>query len=176
MSTSTLGKIVIGILALAAIYGAYQYPQVTQSVQTFGAVGATFNTAKIAAINWTLSDSATSTSILNGDANDRIVEGAQYWCSGVGTSKTAFTGAGLDALSFSAATTSASAPAIITNTNFVLNTTVATSTATLFVASTSPGLTATAAQRIWASGSYLTFWSNATNTAACNIGVQYLAI
>lgn len=143
--------------------------------------GATFNTAKFAAIVWQpgnvgtqTNGAATTTSLFNGDASDRIITNLTYSCSGVGSSNTAYTGAGLASLIFTAATSSASVPNSITVTNALLNTNIATSSTELFVASTTPGLTGSAFVRRWAAGSYLTFSSNATNTATCAIGVNYI--
>jgi len=158
-------------------------PAPAAQVQQVGSpTGSTFNTAKIAMINWTIAavsgsnGSATTTSLYNGDSSDRIIQSVQFDCASVGTSKTAYTGAGLANLIFTAATTSSSAPAAITNANVVLSTSVSTSSTELYVSTTTPGLTGSAFVRRWASGSYLTFASNATNTAACTIGVSYFGI
>ena len=135
--------------------------------------GTVFNSAKIAMVNWVMSTGATSTSVYNGDASDRYIQGFNYGCSGVGSSFTPLTGAGIANFSVSAATTSTNAPATIANTNFVLNTVFATSTPDQYVGSSTPGLTGNAFVRRWAAGSYLTIFSSATNTAACTIGVDY---
>lgn len=140
-------------------------------------VGTTFNSAKIAEIVWSLSAiTGTSTSILNTDSNDRIVESVIYDCNTVGSSNTAYVGGGLAALLFKIATTSTSAPATLpTTAQFVLATQVSTSSTDLYVASSTPGTTGERVpNRIWASGSYLTFYSNATNTAQCVIAAKYL--
>lgn len=164
-----IGALIVG----GAILGAYQYPKQVQPTLGSAAVGTTFGTQKIAQIVWQPStDAASSTSLYNSDSNDRIVESVYYSCTGLTTSSTA-----VAALLFKAATTSTSAPAtgIGTNTNLLLGTTVATSTSELYVASTTPGLATSAFVRRWAAGSYLTFNSNALQSAVCNIGVQYMA-
>ncbi len=137
--------------------------------------GSVFNSAKVAAINMAPSTgSATSSSIFNGDSSDRIVTDGFAACSGIGTSQTAYTGAGLANLVLKAATTSASGAANVGN-NGPLTVIIATSTASDFnVASSTYVSTAGFIQR-WAAGSYMTFSFNATNTAACTVGVHYLA-
>ncbi len=135
--------------------------------------GTTFNTAKVAQINLSLaSASATSTSLLNTDDNDRIVTDAFATCSGLGTSLTAYTGAGLAALTIQAATSSTATLGLNANLNYALNVTMATATADGYTATSTYTLVAS---RRWAAGSYMVFFSNATNTALCSPGVHYLA-
>lgn len=137
------------------------------------AVGTTFSTAKVAQINFSpATGTATSTSILNTDSYSRIVTSTFAYCNTVATSKTAYTGTGLSELLFKAATTSTSAPATVSNANLVMSNTVATSSADMYFASTTIGVETYG--RVWESGSYMTFWSNATNTAACTVGVNYI--
>lgn len=134
------------------------------------AVGTTFNTARVAQINFSpATASATSTSILNTDESDRYVGNNVFaYCGSVGTSQTALTGTGLASLTFKAATTSTANPAIVTNTNLAVNLTISTSTVDSYTASSTFGYSR------WKSGSYLTFFANATNTAVCTVGVYYL--
>jgi hypothetical protein len=136
-----------------------------------------FGTKKIAAISWNLSSgTATSTSIYNSDQNDRIIDSSFVSCSGVGTSRTAYTGAGLAALTLRAATTTADSPATLTNTNYAVNyASISTSTPWSYTtSSTEPVLGVYG--RVWPSGTYLTFTANATNTATCVVGVNYVAM
>lgn len=170
----TYAKIVLGVFLLGAIIAGWYLPfsTVTQLV-TGSAVGTTFVTAKVAQINFSpATGTATSTSVYNSDDSDRIVTDAFVSCNTLGTSYTAYTGTGLASLQFFAATTSASAPAIVTNPNFAMNVVVATSTPTDAFTATStytfvPG-------RRWKTATYMTFFSNATNTAACTVGVHYV--
>lgn len=175
MTTKTV--LVLAVVAALVGVGFYTYGGNSNGTGNSTSVaGNTFNAAKTAMIVWSpISASATTTSILNTDANDRIIKQAQYSCTGL-TNSFAQTAAGVAALIFQAATTSASAPANFSgNTNFVLNTTVATSTAELFVGSTTPGATASSFVRRWGAGTYLTFSANATSSAqTCVIGVDYL--
>jgi len=178
---TTAQKVVVSTLGACAVLGALAFfnwtpfRTVVQSVTNLGsAVGATFNSAKIAeVIIAPATGSATSSAILNSDASDRIIESATYNCSGVGTSFTAYTGAGLQALTLRAAT-STSASVIPSGTNLVMGATVATSTPNQYEASTTPGLTSTVANRIWAANSNLVFFFNATNTASCEVKVNYM--
>jgi len=174
MKKSTIIKILIGIVVLAIVVGIYYTRDVIGGTSS---VGTTQSTQKEALITWTLSTGATTTSLYNGDANDRVIETAKYACTGIGTSYTQLTGAGLATLYVTAATTSTSIPATLgTNTNYVFTSanTFATSTGFAYLASTTPGeLLTNTSNRLWLAGSYLTFASNATNTATCVIGVEY---
>lgn len=173
MTNMNLYKFIGAILVLGAItYVGVTFPQT--SIFVGSAVGTTFNTAKVAAINFSpATGTATTTSILNGDASDRIITDSFAECNTLGSSFTAYTGAALANLIFTAATTSTSAPASVTNTQLALNVNISTTTTNIAYVATS---TFTNIQpRIWATGTYLTFVSNATNTAACNVGVHYLA-
>ncbi len=178
--TQTIQNVIIAAVAglVASLVVLHFAPsKVMQATGT--PVGSTFNTAKVAMINWTFAavtganGVATTTSVFNGDSSDRIIQAVQFDCSAVGTSNTAYTGAGLRSLILKAATTSTSAPNIVSNTNVVFSSDIATTSADVYLATTTPGLTGTVPFRRWASGSYLSFFSNATNTAACTIGVTY---
>lgn len=182
---TTLQKAGIAFFGVVALLGGVAFfgwsPFIQPMVQQLAGspVGTTFNTAKIAAINWTLGTGATTTSILNTDASDRYILSLEMGCQSVGTSQTPLTGAGLLALTVKAATTSTAAPAVISNTNIVGNSgfTLGTSSAQFVISSSTaagPGGFSGVAN-VWLAGSYMTFWSNATNTAACVTGVRYLA-
>lgn len=152
------------------------YPKYDASLTASGTSstsGVTNNSAKIASITMALS-SATSSSILNTDATDRIVESGFYSCDNLTTVLAPYTGGGFAALSFEAATTSAAASSAtaVTNANAAFKSTVATSSSFGFVASSTY---AAAFPRVWATGSYMTFWSNATTTASCTIGLHYIS-
>lgn len=176
----------IVLVAGALIAGAYYYPQVA-AVGAPSATGTTFTSQKIATVVMApTAAGATTTSILNSDSFDRWIDETVVACSGVGTSRTAYTGAGLAAWFVRMATTSTSAPnSFGGNTNYVTTMTIATSSAFSFVASSSPSqylsssdpTVATssmpAVNRFWPSGSYLTIDYNATNTATCTVGVSY---
>lgn len=170
---ATLCAVVIG----AAIWGAYKYPQAV--VQGTGsAAGVAFNTAKFAGETASLASpgaNGTSTSILNSDSSDRYITSVVAACNTVGTSRTAYSGAGLANWNITVATTSTADPAALPSgynpvLGGVLN--ISTSTPNTLVASSTAGVSSTTL--IWAANSYLTFWSNATNTAACTFGANYV--
>lgn len=173
---TTFTKSVIAVIAAVvitlAIYGAYQYPH--QLVATGSPSGSTFGTMKFAGIVWLPNTGATTTSILNSDASDRLITKFDGTCTGVTSSFTAITGAGLASLTLKAATTSTNAPAIVTNGNFVLNATISTSTAVFALSSTTMLLAGDATTTVWKTGSYLSLWTNATSSATCTVGVEYI--
>lgn len=146
---------------------------------TNNAAGTTFNTAKVAQVNITPSTgSATSSSILNSDATDRYITNSYVACNTVGTSLTAYTGAGLTSAGWlwRMATTAAAITGALadSNTNYASNAPLSTSTAVSFIASSTEGVL-TGNSRIWPTGTYLTIQPNATNTAVCTAGVYYIS-
>ncbi len=167
-----------GLAAVLVIaVGAYIYPEQKQtSSYASSSVGTTFNSAKIAAITWSPSTGATSTAILNSDSSDRKIESFVADCSNMGVSQTPLTGTGLlsNGLVFSMATTSTNAPAVVSNAN-ILSLPIATTSLDVYNIVGTGTSTPNGLVRVWAAGSYLTFWSNATNTASCVVGVHYLA-
>ncbi len=172
-------KYFLGVLALGAFLGTLAFfnftpfRTVVQQVAFGSPVGTTFSTAKIAAMNIApATASATSTSILNSDASDRYITSAFAECTGAGSSQTAYTGAGLANLLLRIATSSTAAPVVLSNTNYAANLTIATTAPATYQSTTTP---TTSWMQVWASGSYLTFYPNATNTAQCVVGVSYLA-
>lgn len=174
-------NILYGAVVVGAVLGAVAFfgfsPFLKTIVKDFGTTSGTSGTQQVAtfAFNPTIA-SATTSSVLNGDTQDRVVTGSDVACSGVGTSKTAYTGAGLAAVTFTMSTTSTANPAALTQTNYVLNATFATSTTDSYVSTTSANVvnSATGNGVRWQAGSYMTISSNATNTAACVVGVKYI--
>lgn len=163
-------KFGLGLVAVIAIVGAYFFPTLQAGLGASD-TGSTFSTQKTAAIVWTPSTGATTTSIQNTDANDRYVTSSHIYCGTVGTSLTPLTGTGLAAVLIKAATTSTAAPAIVTNANLTMSVTLATSSVDSIVSTSTFG---TAYWQRWAAGSYMSFYSNATNTAVCTVGVNYV--
>ena len=164
--------VICAVVAIGLVgYGIAQLsgPQEVENTQ-FSSTGSTFNTAKISEVIAAFTTS-TSTAVYNSDTNDRVITDSFVYCTGLGTSKLPYTGgAGIAELVLYGAT-STSATASSTNTNFAVLQTVATSSASFYVAST----TATSlVSRVWASGSYFQFYTNATNTASCAVGVKYI--
>lgn len=168
-----IGGIVVALIAGIFIGKALFSNQVVAGTQS--PAGTTFSSAKISSvIAVPASATATSTSFLNTDSNDRIVQSSFIDCNTVGTSKTFLTGAGLASLQVQAATTSVANQGLQGNTNYVVNINLATSTTDVYVASTTPPVLGDYG-RIWPTGTNLTITWNATNTASCVEGVNYLA-
>lgn len=177
-------KIILGVVALIIAVGAlggYMYMfSDKETVQPASAspAGTSFNTAKFAGVAVSLANpgaNGTSTSILNTDANDRIITGLRAGCESVGTSQTAYTGAGLVSLQVTVATSSTSAPSSNGNTNSVGGGAFVLATTSPQFALSSTTQSTSKVYSIWASGSYLTFTANATNTANCTLGADYVA-
>lgn len=170
----SLGVIAVVVLGLA-IYGAYLYPKAENSVGS--SAGATFSTAKVAAVVMAPNtQAATSSSIVNTDGSGRWVTDAFAYCSGDSTAFTNITGGGLAALTLQAATTSTSGAGLLGNTNYAANMTLATSSTYAANSTTTPTGSPDAKFYYWGSGVDMTFLFNATTTAtaACTVGVHYL--
>ena len=166
-------------------FGAQPVPQQQQQTNTLGATtqGSTFSNAKQGSVVVSLANpgaNATSSSVLNPSTSDWYITAVKAACEGVGSSNTAYSGAGLAALTLKIATTSTAAPAANGNTNLVGTAalTIATTTAQFVISSSTAGIglgNTTSISNIWAAGSYETFTFNATNTAACTVGLDYFS-
>lgn len=175
---------VLAVLGGLAFFNLTPFRTIVQNVIAGSAAGNTFNDSKNALVIVNLANpgtNGTSTSILNGDSFDRYVTDVKIGCESLGTSQTAYTGAGLASLQFKLATSSTANPVALTNTNLIGGGAFTIGTSSVqFVesSSTAAGLPSGAGGSnsmlvIWPSGTYLAFSSNATNTAACTIGVSY---
>lgn len=167
---------VVGIIVLmgVAVLGFARITNDESVAVTASPAGATFNTARVAAININPIDiTSTSSSMLNSDANDRIVTDAFVTCSGLVTTMSGMSGAVAD-FRWLAATSSTAAPIpAITNVFAAMNMAVATSTSDGYAATTT--YTSPFSRR-WNTGTYLVFQANATSSAAtCQAGVHYLS-
>lgn len=164
-----LGAAVAGLVAALVVLHFAPVHTVTNTVTAGSPAGSTFNTAKTAAIVFApISNTASTTSVYNGDSSDRIIKDAHITCTGAN-----FTAANsLAQVTFSAATTAVASLGLQNNPRLALSTTVATSAAEVYVATSSQNTIA----RRWNSGSYLTFLTNATSTGmSCVVGVDYIA-
>ena len=163
------------------ILGSYLYPQ-NETVYVDGnsvgsPAGSTFSSAKIATVSMVpATGSATSSSILNTDSSDRWVEDFVVSCSGIGTSQGFITGGGLATngwgVNFGTTSVASQGNQGNANTTFV---NLATSSPHAYNVEGVSTTTVTGLKRLWASGSYMTYTFNATNTASCIVGVNYLA-
>ncbi len=167
-------KIIGALVVVAAIAGAYLYPQASTIVGS--STGSTFSTAKVASIVMApISNTSTSTSILNADASNRLVLDAGVVCPSGLTNMFAGNALGVATFNWYAATSAVAAPTVsIAGATFAaMNITVATSSPA--------GATATSTYtntyaRIWNAGSYMVFQTNATSSGAiCVPYVHYLA-
>lgn len=182
MSTITKGLlgfgVVAGVFGLAAFFGYTPFLKVVDNVmQVAGTTpqGGTTSTAhfySIAALLAAPGANATSSSILNTTGNDLYVTSFKAGCELVGTSQTAYTGAGLAALTVKAATSSTVAPVSNSNLNLAGSITIATTTANFLESSTTAATGVSTVNYLWSAGSYMTFTTNATNTAQCTFGVD----
>lgn len=181
MKNTLITAVIVAIVCLGAGYFIGKSLNSSQVSVAASPTGTTFATPKLAIAVISLATpgaNGTSTSILNSSANDYYVNNVRAACEGIGTSKTAYTGTGLAALTFAIATSSTSAPATNSNTNYVggIAFTVSTSTTTFELSSSTAAAPGTSITNvIWASGSYMTITANATNTAACTVGVEYFS-
>jgi hypothetical protein len=168
-------KGIYGLVALvaAAIFGVFFFTGNDDAV-TASPEGATFNTAKVAAIVMAPnSNAASSTSILNSDANDRIVTDSFVTCNSFGTSPSS---ANASAVTVKAATTTVASLGLQGNANFAANFTFSTSTLNVYSATSTEGVI-TGTSRVWPAGKYMTYNLTATSTAGvCVVGSHYLAL
>lgn len=164
-----------------AIFGSYFFPKnqtVVQQLQSFGAVGDTNSTSRIAQCSLDLSTTTSSTisgtgCLLNGDGRDRIITSIDIYGSSLTTSTS--NGTGVKNLTWNVAT---STGVYTPDGTKVLSTSVSTTTPILYVSSTTPGTIGIAATndyaRTWATGTYLNVLQNATSTASGIIVVRYI--
>ena len=179
-SKSLLAFAVVGAIAgLVAFFGFSPFGKTI--IEQFGTTtqGGTTSTAHYYSVAVNLANpgsNATSSSILNSSPNDYYVSSIKAGCESVGTSQTAYTGTGLAALTLKVATSSTPAPATNGNTNTVGGATaitIGTSTSNFAVSSSTISAAGTPQPFVvWAAGSYMTFTTNATNTAMCTFGVE----
>lgn len=172
---NTITNVFLGLAIVLLAYMAF-----VKVVPAFGAAsptGATFNDAKVAEIAMVPIDlTSTTTSILNTDGSDRVVDSSFVSCAT--TSQTVFGshGAGLATWAFQMATTAVANLGLQGNTNHVADLTVPTSTADAsYVASSSIPVLGNR-NRIWPANTYLSMLSVGSSTNAtitCQAGVYY---
>lgn len=114
----------------------------------------------------------------NNSGQDFAIRATDITCQGLGTSLTAYTGAGLTNLVFKMATSSTNNVTnnvADINTNYSANMTVSTTTITTYQATSTDGVIQ-GTSKVWPNGTYLIASSNATNTASCAIGVSVMPL
>jgi hypothetical protein len=177
MNKSIIGAVALVLVGFAVGYGVFGnkvtvIEQIGQAVSVAGVTNSTARLASVVAAPPTTA-TATTTSLYNGDGVDRAITDAFAYCTGVGTSRTYLTGAGLAALTVQMSTSTIAGDAK-RNTNYPATFTVATSSAWAW--ENYLGTSATDMNLVWPSATYLNITFNATNTAACTIGVHYLSL
>lgn len=170
--------IAYGVLVVLGVLGLF-FPRMAGVGSLAGAsspVGTTNSTAKFYQVVMTPSTSAaSSTSLLNTDGTDRVISSSQGACTGVGTSLSYLTGAGIASWTVNMATSSTAAQT--GSVNYAANLTISTSSALLdYVAASTTTPFPNDIARIWPAGTYLTITFNATNTATCTLGVHTLSL
>lgn len=174
---ATTQKIFYGVVGAIVIVGLVMIYLLSAKAHAASPQGSTYFNGNFAGTVISMAApgaNATSTSILNTTGNDLYITGEKLLCENVGTSKTAYTGAGLASVTFTAATSSTAAPAINANTNTLPVMTLATSSVQFTLSSSTAGTPGNGlVSNLWLAGSYLTFFANATNTANCTVGVDY---
>lgn len=168
---------IVGILVLAVV-GGYFYPKVNTNLKGTSSAGVSNSSAKVASITIApLTASATTSSITNTDGTDREITDGFVTCQSVGSSRTYLTGAGLTSGGWGLVmSTSSSAVDAKVNANYAINfSSISTTTTRVYSATSTEGVL-TYVSRIWPNGTKLNMTFNATNTAACTIGVHYLSL
>jgi hypothetical protein len=169
---------ILGVLVLVvAIAGAYFFPSSTSTTvkEIVGSPNGTVSTSVDGATIVFSMANGTSTSILNPTGQLAYVYGSLTGCNTVGSSQTAFTGAGLASLTMLIGTSSA--PITSATPSFspfaeVGNITIATSSTTFLEASSTTQTATSSTPILWPAGTYMSFVTNATNTAVCTVGVS----
>jgi hypothetical protein len=179
MTTTTKAILALVIAAVVAggVYGGYKFlfykPQIVAGTSTQGGTGSTARQYNVYGVNLAAPGAnATSSSILNTTGNDLYVTALKVGCEGVGTSQTAYTGTGLASLTLKAATSSTASTPVNGNTFLAGSITISTSSSQFVEASSTASSGSNSVNYVWLAGSYMNFWTNATNTAVCTFGVD----
>lgn len=157
-------KYIAAFVVAVAIFGSYFFPksQIVTQMLAGSPAGASFNTSKVAGQQIILG-TTTAYSMLNTDTSDRTITGFDSMLRGATPTSTTYS---------LACATSTSASSLNGNTNYVYNSSFATTTfgsiigAGTYVATSSPGITGTTTASVlnslanpfvrnWASGTYL---------------------
>lgn len=171
MKTSKTYLIVGAVVCLIVGMGiGYKFAPKNEIVGAISNPGVSNSNQQYASVTMAPATSAASTTSILNTSSDRNITDSFVECQGVGTSGTSVAN-----LSVQAATTSVSGLGLQGNTNYAFNSNVSTSTATVYVASSTEGVIQYVS-RIWPSGTYLTYIFNTTNSASCTVGSHYFAL
>lgn len=169
--------LLLGVIALVGgLYFRNSIVNYSTNVQGVSSPGATNSSAKEYTVTMAPATlSATSTSLLNTDGTDREIISSVTACTSVGNSFTSVTGAGLANWIVQMSTSTSNGGGLQGNNNFASNITISTSSPWVFVASSTETFP-TYVARVWPTNTYLNILFNATNTAACTVGVRTLSL
>lgn len=179
MKNSTKVILITAIVLVMAVV-AYMADHLNSgNVATISPAGTIGTSGKYYSQTMSLATAAgTTTSMFNNSGYDFAIRATDVMCQVVGTSKTAYTGAGLASLVVRTATSSTNAITLNVadvNTNYAAVDTIGTSTPDSYNATSTEGII-TGTSRIWPNQTYLLISSNATNTAACAVGVSVMPL
>lgn len=173
----TITSVILAAVIALAIIGGYYFPKY-QILASASPTGSTFGDAKFAGVVVSLATpgaNGTSTSILNTDTSDRYVTSTKVGCENIGTSRTAYTGTGLASLQVSIGTTTSANPAsFLSFAAITTGTIIGTSSVNNLFSSSTLQTATTSLSVIWPANTNMTFYFNATNTAVCTVGVDYI--
>ena len=160
----TYQKVIIGIIAVLAIAGAYMFPK-TEVVKFVGAAGDITNSSQPVASQDITVASTTISSFYNGSGRSRIVTSSFIYLNGFGSTTADMT--------FRMATTTGSSGI---GAGYVVNMTLASTTSDVVTYSTStPSATGF---MLWPTGTYLNTVTSAlaNSTTTGIVGVSYLTL
>lgn len=172
------------LLAVMAVVGWF-LPRMQFATSASPSGATTSSQRGLGVAGWTPSNSATTTSVQNLTGQDVIVTNCYAQTENATTSYTAVTNTGLASFNIKAATTSTNAPAVVSNTNFVLNMNIATGTSAAggtpfaqVLQSTSTAVSAAAGVESFMykvpNNAYLTFIANATTSSTYSVFCPYI--
>ena len=181
MTTSQKSLVYVGLIIVFLVaIGGYLYPQTRMLAGAVSPSGVTNQTSLSPSITVAPLTTATTTWILNTGASDRFVTDVFSYCTGIGQSNAwnqAGTGGGLAAWTLQVSTSTAQTVGALANTNLVGNILISTSTAWNGVSSSTVNTAGFVSMNAdWPVNTYLAFSFNATNTAACTVGVKAVAL
>ncbi len=165
MNKTYIALSIVVALIIGVVVG-YTFTSPGVKVQGISSPGVTNSSRRIYSIA-VAPLTATTTAVLNTDGSDRAVTEGFAFCTTVAAQPA------VNTWQLQAATSSTAANSVSGLSNFAVNLSIATTSTTVYTASTTFG---NDIYRVWPANTYLVFGFNATNTASCTIGVSYLSI
>lgn len=149
---------IVGGLILGVVIGYFGHSQNSIGAASPSPAGTTGSTQQLCQVVFSGVSTTTFMSCYNPGA-DRIVDVIYYNITGGGAAVTL------------QAATSTNPFDLNSNTAYVFNASVASTS--IYLATSTPGTTSTAANRLWPSQTYINFVASATSTAAGIVGIKY---